>query len=132
MQDYEKLTVFHRADALVLRVYEATRMYPSDELHGIRSQLRRAAVSVAAHVVEGARLATGKEFARHLASAIGSASEVEYLIGLSVRLGYLEKDEALSLRADAIEVCRMLHALRARVIQASLAARDDGEVTVPS
>jgi four helix bundle protein len=60
-RDYRKLRVFHEAHALVLAIYRETKTFPRDEWFGIRVQLRRAAVSVAANLVEGsARRTTGE------------------------------------------------------------------------
>ena len=88
-RDHRKLQVFTLADQLILEVYAKTAMFPDDERYGIRSQVRRAAVSVAANIVEGcARDKTG-DYLRFVCIATGSAAETLYLLDLSTRLGFL-------------------------------------------
>ncbi len=53
MQDFRHLKVWEKAHQLTLSVYEVTRSFPRDELYGLTSQLRRAAVSVGANIAEG-------------------------------------------------------------------------------
>lgn len=79
------------ADELALAVYEGTRDFPKSELFGLTSQMRRAAVSVAANVVEGCGRPSEKDFLRFLGIAFGSIRELGYFIDLSTRLGYLSE-----------------------------------------
>ena len=94
MRDHRKLEIFQLADDLVIRVYEATKNFPKDELYGLVSQARRSAVSVAANIVEGCGRRTETEFNRYLDIAFGSLREVGYLIHLSTRLGYLSDGDS--------------------------------------
>ena len=109
MRDHRKLEVFSLADALVLRIYEATRRFPEDERYGLTSQLRRAAVSIGTNIVEGAARPSTAEFLRFLAIAYGSASELEYELSVAVRLGYLEERE--DLKELSSRTCKALRAL---------------------
>lgn len=88
-RDYSKLKVFELANALVLSVYRATKTFPSDERFGLLSQMRRAAVSVPTNIVEGCGRQSPKEFQRFLVIALGSATELRYLVGLSHQLEFL-------------------------------------------
>ncbi len=89
MQDYRKLKVWQAAHRLTLAVYDITSDFPSSERFGLGRQLRRAAVSVASNIVEGASRSTRKDFARFLDVARGSLAEVEYQVFLAGELGYI-------------------------------------------
>ncbi len=91
MQPYERFRAWQACDELVIRVYRITNSFPSHERFGLVSQARRAAVSAAANIAEGsAKRGTG-EFRRYLDIAIGSLSEVSYLLHVARRLEYLSE-----------------------------------------
>jgi four helix bundle protein len=94
MRDHRRLDAFKLAHRLVLLVYRVTRSFPSDELYGITSQMRRSSVSVATNIVEGYGRRTEAERFRFLDIAFGSVRELGYLVELSRDLGYLEDDSA--------------------------------------
>lgn len=73
-------------------VYQITRDFPGCERFGLQSQVRRAAVSVATNIVEGAGRRHRKEYAHFLNVANGSAFEIRYLLSLVQRLGYASPD----------------------------------------
>src|SRR5688572_11352076 len=76
-RDHRKLRVFHLAHELTLAIYKDTRNFPRDEWFGLRQQLRRAAVSVPANLVEGSARRGGGEYCHFINIARGSASEVQ-------------------------------------------------------
>ena len=90
---YKKLRVIDEAKILVIMVYSVTRVFPKDELYGIVSQLRRAAVSVPTNIVEGYTRTSSKEFIQFLNIANASLVEVEFLLELSYELDYLSKEK---------------------------------------
>lgn len=90
MRDHRKLRAFNLADELVLNIYRITRLFPREELLGLTSQMRRAAVSVPSNIVEGCARESQSEYLRFLEIAFGSLRELHYQFGLSERLGYLE------------------------------------------
>ncbi|MGH8310750.1 MAG: four helix bundle protein, partial [Steroidobacteraceae bacterium] len=101
MRDHSKLVAFHAADALALSVYAVVRQFPVHERFGLALQLRRAAVSTAANIVEGCARETSADYARFLSIAYGSACEAQYEIDLAVRLGYVTPEGVQDLRDAA-------------------------------
>ncbi len=92
MRDHRKLEAFQLAHQLVLAIYRVTAAFPSHELFGLTSQMRRAAVSGAANIVEGSARRTEADFLRFLDIAFSSLRELEYYIQLSRDLEYLSND----------------------------------------
>ncbi len=86
VRDYQRLTVWQTADALIPMVYSVARQLPNDERFGLASQLKRAAVSIASNIAEGSGRSADADFERFLSIAAGSASEVEYQLGLVTRM----------------------------------------------
>ena len=111
MGDYKKLKVWVKADDFVLQVYRATEKFPSSELYGLRSQIRRSAVSIPSNLAEGAGRDTDPQFQQSTRYALGSANEVEYQLTLADRLGFMPSDKAKELGAKALELRKMLSAL---------------------
>ncbi len=104
---FRDLLVWQKAHAFVLEVYRLTEGFPAAERFGITSQLRRAAVSVAANVVEGFRKRGPADKLRYFNIAQGSADECLYYLILAQDLGLSETAE-LQQRLD--EVSRLLQA----------------------
>ena len=93
MMPFERLEAWRAAHELTLRVYRITRSFPKEELFGITSQTRRSAVSIAANIAEGAAKRGHREFRRFLDIALGSFSELTYLLILAKDLDFLDESE---------------------------------------
>lgn len=87
-RDHRQLRVFHEAHGLVIAIYKETRNFPRDEWFGIRSQMRRAAISVSSNIVEGNARRSTPEYVNFLNHARGSIAETAYLVDLASELGY--------------------------------------------
>jgi four helix bundle protein len=104
---FEDVGVWQKAHALVLAVYRFSATFPPHETFGLRSQLRRSAISVPANFAEGFRKRGHSDKVRFYNIAQGSLEESRYYLMLARDLGY---GETRSLLAAADEVGRMLHA----------------------
>lgn len=92
MQNFKDLLLWQEAHKLALEIYEATKKFPKEELFGITSQIRRAAVSIPCNIAEGCGRYTSKDFANFLQIALGSTNETDYLMLLTKDLNYLSEN----------------------------------------
>ena len=111
MRDYRRIIAWQKADDLTVLVYEETKKFPKDEAYALTSQIRRAAYSVAANIVEGASRNSLKDYLHFLYVARGSLAETDYFIHLSKRLKYLDDASHVLLASAADETARVLTGL---------------------
>jgi len=117
MKDFKELRVWQKSHELALFVYESSKSFPREEIFGLTSQIRRAAVSIDANIAEGCGRRSDGEFARFLQIARGSASEVENHLLLARDLKYLASGKHAELATRLIEVQRMLTSLVSAVAE---------------
>ncbi|MHC4873207.1 MAG: four helix bundle protein [Planctomycetota bacterium] len=94
---FEDLIVWQKAHSFVLSIYNMTKSFPKDELYGLTSQLRRAAVSIAANIAEGFRKMSKAEKLRFLNIAQGSSEECRYYLILVKDLKYSDVSDTSKL-----------------------------------
>ncbi len=111
MRDHTKLRAFQLADQLALATYKETRSFPREEIFGLSSQLRRAVVSIASNIVEGAARFSEAEYLHFLDTAYASAREVEYQVDLAFRLGFLSEPSHRELSALSVETSKVPNGL---------------------
>ncbi|WP_319230421.1 four helix bundle protein [Draconibacterium orientale] len=112
MHQFKELKVWQKGRVLVKEIYQATHTFPKDELFGIVSQMRRAAVSIPANIAEGCGRNSDKELGRFLDIANGSAFELETLVILSLDLEYLSQNKFEEFDAKLNEVQKMIFGLK--------------------
>ena len=111
MEKFWKLKVFQKAHQLVLEVYKITKNFPDDEKFGLTSQMRRAAISIVANIVEATKRKTKKDRNNFHTIADTSLEELKYYFFLGYELKYLDKTDAHMLTKSAREIGAMLNGL---------------------
>jgi len=86
---HKKLVAWSKSMDLVERIYEVTRTFPREEIYGLTSQLRRAAVSVPSNIAEGAAGRSKIQFRNYLGVALGSLNELDTQLEIARRIRYL-------------------------------------------
>jgi four helix bundle protein len=111
---YHDLKVWQGAMELTTKIYRITRKFPAEELYGLSTQLRRAAVSVPSNIAEGKGRSSDKELLQFLSRARGSLYEVQTQLAIAEMLGFLTKADYEDVRQQADAVGRMLSGMIAR------------------
>ncbi len=111
LKDFRGLKVWEKAHQLTLSIYQVTNDFPNEEKYGLTSQLRRSAVSIPTNLAEGCGRGSDRELSHFSQVAMGSASEVEYLLLLCHELGHLDSTVHQELEERITEVKRMLASL---------------------
>lgn len=111
MEKFKKLTVWLKAHKLVLETYMITNKFPNSETFTLTSQMRRAAISVAANIAEGSKRKTVKDRRHFLMMAETSLEEIKYYFLLSYDLKYITREQGETLTQKAREIGRMITGL---------------------
>ena len=119
MQDFRKLRVWQESHALSVEVYRRTRRFPQQEMYGLTSQMRRAAMSVPTNIAEGCGRRGSRELARFLSIALGSSNELHFQLLLARDLELLAPAECQDLEARVEAIGRMLSTLLRKVVAAT-------------
>ena len=122
LKHYQQLIGWQKAIALVTEIYSATKSFPREEIYGLTSQLRRAAVSIPSNIAEGQGRATRGEFVQFLCHARGSLFEVETQIIIAANLRYLAPDRREMLSNRITELGRILNGLIASLQKKTMPA----------
>jgi four helix bundle protein len=111
MRNYRELEVWDKSHKLTIELYKRSRTFPKEELYGLTSQLRRAAVSIGANLAEGCGRTTGAELARFVRIAMGSASELDYHLLLCREFDFITAAEYERHSRELVRVRKMLFGL---------------------
>ncbi len=110
IQSFTDLEVWQEAHKLVLLVYKTTKNFPKEELFGLVSQLRRAAVSITSNIAEGFSRYSYKEKAQFYSMALGSLTELQNQLVIGRDVGYLNKEVFIQLSEQSVVVHKLLNA----------------------
>lgn len=111
MQDYHNLVVWEKGMGFVKLVYRLTRLFPRDEMYGLTSQLRRAAVSVVGNIVEGRGKSSDKDFVRFLYISKGSLNESQCYLEIAKELNFITDEQFKFIEKKRGEVGFLLYRL---------------------
>lgn len=111
LQSHKELLVWQKAMDLVENIYKITQLFPREELYGLTSQIRRAAVAIPTNITEGYQRNHKKEYIQFLYIAKSSASELETLLNISERLNLTLTTEFTNTKSLLTEILKMLTAL---------------------
>jgi four helix bundle protein len=119
-QSFRDLLVWQRSIQLATAIYRLTQDFPRDEMYGLTSQMRRAAVSIASNIAEGqGRLSTG-EFQQFLGMARGSSFELQTQLEVARSLGIGSANSINEAEALSLEIGKMINGLLKSLKQKSL------------
>lgn len=109
---HEKLRVWQDAKELASGIYAQTRLFPRSEIHGLTSQLNRAALSVACNLAEGAARTSSKDQAHFSQLAYSSLMEIACLLDLAVDVSLMDSSSRLDLRGRILVLSNGINNLR--------------------
>lgn len=109
---YEKLEVWQLSVTLVNKIYVLLHGFPNEEKFALTSQIRRAAISIPSNIAEGSGRFSNKEKVHFLDIAHGSLYELLCQMSISSKAGYIQEEDLISIKNDAIRIARMLGGLR--------------------
>ncbi|OHA95186.1 MAG: four helix bundle protein [Candidatus Zambryskibacteria bacterium RIFCSPHIGHO2_02_FULL_39_16] len=111
MSSYKDLVVWKKSIDLATLTYKLTDKFPREEIYGISSQLKRAAVSVASNIAEGSIRGSKKDFCHFLRIASGSIAELQTQIEICKHLPFGEKLDYNEIDGLSVEINKMIHGL---------------------
>lgn len=112
---FSKLKIWERGLDLAQVIYAMTKKLPKEELYGLVSQMRRAAVSIPSNIAEGSQRTTDRDFANFVLIARGSLAELQTQLLLCRKLGYVADEEAKKILVSIDELSRMLHSFHSKL-----------------
>jgi four helix bundle protein len=107
-QRFRKMEVWKKAMDFIEKIYKITNKFPSKEVYGLTSQLRRSATSIALNIAEGSGTGSDREFSRFLSIALRSNYELMCAMEIGVRLKYCSEQESDNVLKESDELAAMI------------------------
>jgi len=111
IKSFKDLKIWQKGIHLVEEVYTVSRSFPKEEMYGLKSQLRRSAVSIPSNIAEGFARLHNREYRNFLYISLGSCAELTTQIIIASRLKYVEKIKADTLLNEIEEISKMTMSL---------------------
>ncbi len=115
IRSFKDLRIWQKGIEIVEEVYSLTRRFPKEEVYGLTSQMRRAAISIPANIAEGFKRIHAKEYRQFLHITMGSAAELETELIIACRLGFINQAELDKLSENILSLSKMTSALLNRI-----------------
>ncbi|WP_346859478.1 four helix bundle protein [uncultured Draconibacterium sp.] len=112
MKNFKNLNIWRKGIDLVVNVYIKSKQFPKEEIYGITSQMRRAAVSIPSNIAEGSGRNSDKDFNRFLDISLGSSFELETQLIIAHELEFLSDKDFNELNEKVIEEQKMITGLQ--------------------
>ncbi len=123
MNNYKNLKIWQEAIEVALDVYQTTKSFPKEELYGLTSQLRRAAISIPSNISEGACRNNEGEFKQFLGIANGSSGEMDTQLIMAYRLGYITEETYNQYLIRIERIQKMNYNLQTRLVESMTAKK---------
>lgn len=111
VKSFEDLKIWQESRKFTNKIYTLTKKFPKEELYGLTSQIRRAAVSIMSNIAEGFDRRSDKEFSNFLAIARGSTAEAQNDLYIALDLKYISKEEFNKTHEEAKNVAKQINGL---------------------
>jgi len=108
IKTYRDLDIWKKSIELVKDIYRLTEKFPKQEMYGLVSQMRRAAISIPSNVAEGFRRHHNREYIQFMYMSLGSCAELETQVTIAKELKYLQKETEAILLESLDHICRMI------------------------
>lgn len=115
IKSYKELIVWQKSYQLVLSVYKVSKTFPKEEMFGLVSQMRRAAVSIPSNIAEGNTRSGVKEYLQFLHIAFASGAELETQLLLCKDLDLINEEDYTTISLLLTEVMKMLNTLMSKL-----------------
>ncbi|PTB93947.1 four helix bundle protein [Marivirga lumbricoides] len=116
MHNYKELKIWSLTIKLAEEVYVLTQKFPDEEKFGLKSQMRRCAVSIPSNIAEGAGRNGQKEFKQFLGIALGSLFELDTQVELSYSFKYISEEDYNSMQESITQIRRMTYSFQQKLI----------------
>ena len=111
VKSFEELTIWQESRKFTNKIYALTKKFPKEELYGLTSQIRRAAVSIMSNIAEGFDRRSDKELSNFLSIARGSTAEVQNNLYIALDLKYISQTEFNLLYQEAKKIAQQINSL---------------------